>query len=162
MASKMKAKDEKPPTHGSSGSPGAKHGRSGTSLVEVIVALVLFALFIAGASRLLMAMRQTTDLSRAHYTAAHLAKNQIEQVRSTMEKLGFDTIAFQKEENTQVDDAGNWSDVGKYMRTTTIVYPHNGNPNLADIIVTVKLLDRKTLEWTAGSETVQSYIARPL
>ena len=63
-------------------SPYRRKSCAGISVVEVLVALILFAIFMAGASKLLLSNRAIADTTREHYTAVNIAKNRIELART--------------------------------------------------------------------------------
>lgn len=136
-----------------------RKSRSGTSLIETVVALFLFAVFIAGACKVMMSHRRVVDKSRAHYTAVNIAKNQIEQVRNTLSRIGFDQIYDNAESKIQVTANGEVSNIGKFRRSTEIIKVDDG---MAEIVVTVEILDQVKLKFGKESEVLRTYIARPL
>ncbi|MDF7825192.1 hypothetical protein P4B35_14305 [Pontiellaceae bacterium B12227] len=103
--------------------------------------------------------RQVTDKARAHYTAVNIAKNQIEQIRNTLTRIGYDQIFNNEEKEIQVAANGEVSNLGKFRRTTEITSVNDG---MVEIVVTVEILDRKKLKFGKESEVLRTYLARPL
>lgn len=132
--------------------------RAGVALVEALVAIMLFAIFITGAGKLLLSHRKISDMARAHYTAANIAKNRLELVRS----FEFDERPDFLENNVVVNMSGLPDSTGHYRRSTTIT---NLGINICELMVRVEILDRKTLTYNGRNETVQTimadYLARP-
>ncbi|MEN7973640.1 MAG: hypothetical protein ABFR47_07375 [Verrucomicrobiota bacterium] len=138
--------------------------RAGTTIVETLVALVLFATFIAGAVRVVMAQRQVSDKARMHYTAINIAKNRIEQVRN-MRHLDYEQIKNMDEPapgvpvNQDGDPVG--ANEGKFRRITTITPAAHNNYRL-EIRVEVKIRNPITLNFGEENEHVKSYMAKLL
>lgn len=132
--------------------------RAGVALIEALVAITIFAIFITGAGKLLLAHRKISDMARMHYTAANVAKNRLELIRS----FDFDERDEFMENNVVVNMSGLQDDAGHYRRSTTIV---NTSSNICEMTVSVEILDRKTLTFSGRNETVQTlmaeYNARP-
>jgi len=126
--------------------------RAGMSLVETLVALGIFALFITGSVKLLMAHRELGDMARAHYTAINIAKNRMEVMRT----LGFGQADDFLEEKMLVDASGLPDAEGGYRRTTQISAVSS---NLVEIAITVEIRDRKTLGFKGRNEHLTTYFA---
>lgn len=126
---------------------------SGITIVEILVAVVLLAIFMAGASKTLISHRALADITREHYTAVNIAKNRIELART------FDyTILPEFNENNQlVDLAGEPSSdtYARYRRSTVVVLTNN----VAELTVTVEIRDHKTLDFEGPEEQVKTFIA---
>ncbi|WP_372794649.1 hypothetical protein [Pontiella sp.] len=137
----------------------SNRSRSGTSLIETVVALSLLAVFIAGSCRTIVAHRKIVDKARAHYTAVNIAKNQVEQIRNTISSVGYDQIYNNAEKDIQVAYNGEVSDVGKFRRTTEVIQV---DENLTEIVITVQIINRISLEFGTEKEVLRTYIARPL
>lgn len=137
----------------------SKKSRRGTTLVETVVSLFILALFIAGSCKTIIAHRKVVDKARAHYTAVNIAKNQIEQIRNTISRIGYDQISNNAESNIQVASDGEINNLGKFMRTTEIIKIDDG---MSEIIVTVQIMDRIKLEFGKEQEVLRTFIARPL
>lgn len=130
-----------------------RHNRSGLSIVEVLVALVLFALFLAGASKALLSNRALADITREHYTAVNIAKNRTELART----FDFNTLPEFSEDQQLVDLSGEPldGDTGRYRRTTVVALTNN----VAELTVTVEIRNHKTLEFEGSQEQIKTFIA---
>lgn len=136
-----------------------RNSREGTTIVETIVALVLFAMFITGATKVLMSHRQLTDKSRAHYIAINITKNRIEQVRN-MRRADYEQIGNMMESDTLVNAKSEITPNGKFRRTTKIhTTPVLG---LLEIDVTVEIKNPITLQFSGENEHLKSYMAKLL
>jgi type II secretory pathway pseudopilin PulG len=135
--------------------PAAIAGRTGMTVVETIVALTIFAVFMTGACKLLMSHRRVTDMARAHYTAINIAKNRLELVRT----FDFEQVNNFEESRVVVDESGIPSPIGNYRRTTVI---DNVSSNLVQLTVTVDLRNRRTLAFTPSKEVLSVYFAQYL
>ena len=126
--------------------------RAGVTIVEVLVALVLFALFIAGAGKVLLSNRSLADVTREHYTAVNIAKNRIELART----ISFGELPDFYENNLLVDLSGDplTGNTGRYRRSTDVVLTNN----VAELTVTVEIRDHRTLLFDS-EEQVKSFIA---
>lgn len=129
--------------------------RRGMTIIEVLVAMSLFAMFIVGASSLMLMVRKLSDVSRSHYQAVNIAKNRIEQVRN-LRRADYNQIPMAVENGVRVDDRGEPSPTGKFRRTTIIT---EKTPNLIEIGVRVDILNRNTLTFDGEHEFLQSFIA---
>ena len=133
----------------------------GATVVEAIVALVIFATFIAGATQVILAHRQLSDKARAHYTAINLAKNHVEQVRN-MRRADYAQILAMTENGVQVNAEGDPDSTnGKFRRTTTITVGTNNIYRL-EIEVMVEIKNPITLAFEGENEHVKSYMAHLL
>lgn len=126
--------------------------RAGSTLIEALVAMSIFAVFIAGTSQLLVSYRSILDLARSHYTAANIAKNRMELVRT----FDFDQIPQLTETGITVNDSGIPSVLGHFRRSTTI---STLNTNLYELAITVQVQDRKTLAFDDSGETLSTFIS---
>ena len=146
------------PTSGASAIPAVSptcRKRSGTTLVEALMAIAIFAVFVTGTCKLLVSHRQLLDLSRDRYTAANIAKNRMELVRT----FDFDQIPKLNESTLRVDDSGIPDNAGHFRRTTTVT---SVSSNLCELVVTVEIQNRKTLAFSGVDETVTTYVAKHL
>jgi len=125
---------------------------AGIVMVEALISLVLFAIFITGGCKLLLAHRQVTDMARAHYAAANIAKNHLELIRS----FDYSQRGDFAETDVLVNEAGLTDNNGKFRRHT--VYS-SVSSNIIEIAVTVEIMDRKTLSFSGRGETLKSYYA---
>ena len=128
--------------------------RAGTTIVETIVALTIFAVFIAGASKMLLSHRGIADVTREHYTAVNIAKNRVELART----FSFDALPGFVESDVLVDAFGDPTavGVGNYRRSTAINLVTN---NLVQLIVTVDIRNHKTWAFEGASQEVESFIS---
>jgi hypothetical protein len=129
----------------------AMGSKSGLTLVETIVSLALFALFIGGVCGLLNLVRELSDNARDHYMAANLAKNRIERAK----EFGYENVPLFVESNVRLDEEGEPDTDGRFRRTTAVTMP---SPNLYQLVVTVDILDRRSLSFDGEQETVETYI----
>ena len=129
------------------------------SITETLIALAIFAIFIAGAGRVILAHRKLTDKARMHYIAVNIAKNQIEQVRN-MRRSDYDQISSMEEIDIPVDEDGVPDTSGVYRRTTTI--STTSVPDLHDVEVTVEMMNPITLQFEGEEEQVKSFMAKLL
>jgi len=130
------------------------HGRRGMTLVEAVVAMAVFSLWLAGACRLVVMSKELSDRARANYTAVNLCKNRMERAKA----LGFNDLNLFTENQVVVDHNGNPSASGRYRRTTS-VYTANTNLNLKAIAVTVEIKNRLTSRFDGLNEQLVSYIS---
>ena len=138
----------------------SKKLREGGTIVEVIVALVLFATFIAGAVKVILAQRQLSDKARAHYTAINLCKNQIELIRN-LRRSDYDQLLAMEEAGVRVNAEGIKDENGKFKRFTTIT-PDPNNDYRLEAAITVKIINPITLEFGNENEHLTSYISKQL
>lgn len=134
-----------------------EHGRkcAGMTLVEALVAIAVFAVFMTGASKILMSHRKVTDMARSHYVAINIAKNRMELVRT----FGFDHVHEFLEDKVLVNANGLPSTEGDYRRTTQI---SNISVNLVELFITIDIRNRKSLEFSGEQELLTTYIANYL
>jgi type II secretory pathway pseudopilin PulG len=130
-------------------------GRAGMTVIETVVALVIFALFTTGACKLLMSHRRVTDMARDHYTAINIAKNRLELVRT----FHFGQVDKFLEDDVIVDASGVPDMLGNYRRTTAV---SNVSSNLLELTVTVDIRNRRTLAFNPANQQLSTYFARYL
>lgn len=126
--------------------------RSGVGLIEVVVALFIFAATVTGMCGLVLILRESSDRARDHYVAVNLAKNRLERAKS----FGFSQLSMFAENQIRVNNMGVQTPNGEYRRTTLIT---NVNPTLTEIRVTVEIRNRETWEFVPGEEDIRSYVA---
>ena len=133
---------------------GKNKKRAGTTIVETIVALTIFAGFMAGASKFLLSHRAVADVTREHYTAVNIAKNRIELART----FSFEALSGFDEYEVLVDAFGEPTedDAGNYRRSTEIDMVTN---NLVELTITVDIRNHKTWEFEGASQEVKSFIS---
>lgn len=124
----------------------------GISLVEVIVALLILAISVAGLCRLVVVGRKGTDMGRSHYTAINIAKNRLERVKT----FEYAQLALFNESDTVVNTSGVADSLGDYRRTTTV---SDVKSNLREVVVTVEIRDRSSRTFDGEEEEVRTYVA---
>jgi type II secretory pathway pseudopilin PulG len=129
--------------------------REGIVIVEMLVALVVFAIFVAGACKLLVSHRQMSDMARAHYTAVNIAKNRLELVRS----FEFGQVDGFLEDKVEVDASGAPAELADYRRSTSVI---GVSSNIYELAVTVEIRDRKTLQFSGRQEELTTFFAEYL
>ncbi|MFC1496928.1 prepilin-type N-terminal cleavage/methylation domain-containing protein [Verrucomicrobiota bacterium] len=128
--------------------------RDGMTILEVMIAVAIFAICVAGMCALIQNGRALSDLSRDHYVAANIAKNRLERVRT----FDFDQLTEFIEVHTPVDVSGNDVSGSDYrFRRTTFV--SNVTVNLREVTVGVGIRNRVSLEFEGAGETIQSLFA---
>ena len=129
---------------------------AGTTLIEAVVALSLFAVFMTGTCKLLVSHRKILDMASDRYTSANIAKNRLELVRT----FGFEQIPDFNELAVTVDSSGIPSQqLGNFSRTTTITTIHT---NLYELAINVKIRNRRTLAFDNAGETINTYVSKHL
>ena len=126
--------------------------RSGVSLIEVVVALMIFSLCISGFCSVAMQSRQLSDLSRDHYIAVNMARSRFERARS----FDYEQLHLFEEGATVVDKDGTPESNGRFRRSTVV---SNVTPQLSEMVVTVDILNRMTLEFDGEKERLNMYFA---
>ena len=124
------------------------------TLIELLVAMSVLAIFTIGAAKMITMITRNTDTARQHYQAINLAKDRVERART----LPFSTIEELTEgaPGTRIDNMGYTDQYGLFQRQTAINTVTNG---LKEITVSVWLLNRKTHRFDGIPQTLQSYIA---
>jgi len=123
--------------------------------VEALLALTLFAGFTMGAAKLLVVNRKLLDMARARYTAANIAKNRMELVRT----FDFAQILELNETAITVDAKGIPLEEGYFRRVTDVSLLAT---NLCELAITVEVKNRKTLAFDTEGETITTYVAKHL
>jgi len=126
--------------------------RAGTTLVEVVVGLFIFGLFVAGMCRLLVLVNESADRARDHYVAVNIAKNRIERARA----FDFNQLTSVFTENNVLVDVNGQPAVDTNFRRSTQITP--AGTNLVEMVVTVDIRNRKTWAFNGPSEQVRTYI----
>lgn len=137
------------------GKPDKSKSRAGVALVESLVALMVFALFVTGACKLLMSHKEISDMTRAHYTAVNIAKNRLELVRT----FEFEQMDSFLESQVLVDSSGVPDREGNYRRTTAV---NMVDTNLMELVITVEIRDRVSLSFNGPNETLTTFFAEYL
>ncbi len=116
----------------------------GFTLVEVMVALVLVVLVLAGAYGLVVQAEMLSTVARNHYVAIAIGKNRLERARN----FQYASLSLLTESDVQVDDNGAPDTTGRFKRTTAV--NTNYAAGLTEVVVTVKIKNVQT--GTFGSE----------
>ena len=104
--------------------------RAGFTLMEVMMASIIFLIASLGFSFGLIAALKTQHMSSSHYTAVTIARNRIQRARS----LNYDSVGLLSETEIRVDGFGLQSSSGLYFRTTSV---SNYAVNCVELIVGV-------------------------
>jgi prepilin-type N-terminal cleavage/methylation domain-containing protein len=131
-------------------------GKAGMTLVEVMVALALLGIGLAGGYYAISAAMQARRFAHDHYIAALIANNQVERAKN----LPFVQLILLSENNFRVDDLGQASQDGRYYRSTTITTPWNANTNLAQVSVSVRVPHPRLQASDGGTTTVATLLRR--
>jgi Tfp pilus assembly protein PilV len=129
--------------------------RAGTTMLEALIAMTIFAIFTTGACKLLVSHRTMLDMARDHYTAANIAKNRMELLRT----FNFEQIPALNEKAIRTDENGIPSALGHFSRSTTV---STLNTNIYELAITVKVQNRRTLAFDVAEQTLNTYIAKRL
>lgn len=127
-----------------------KKTRSGITLVESVVAVCLFGLFIAGACQLVVSAKQTADRARKRYAAVNMARNRIERLNT----YPFDEMDMAIEHKLVVGDQGIFDPQGDFQ-VTTEVSPVTDKLKL--ITVTVAIRHGVTRKFDKEKQVVVTY-----
>ena len=130
-------------------------GSAGTSIIEVMIALAVFAVFAVGTCKLLIAQRKVLDMARDHYVAANLAKSRMELART----FDFEQLPELAESQILMDESGVPSVYGNFRRTTQITALRS---NLYEMAIVVDIKNRNTLEFAPGEQTINTYVSKRL
>lgn len=133
-------------------SPRKRADLKGLTLIETVIALVIFAICIGGFCALVSQVRQAADMARDRYIAVNLAKNRLERARS----FEFDQLHLFEENGVVMNESGTPTTTGNFRRTTTI---SNITDILCELVINVEVRNRITRAFEADAETVSSYIA---
>lgn len=92
-------------------------GKSGMTMLELLIAMALFAIIMTAAFPLVDQMLARFQMARDHYVAASLCQGRIERARA----VPYVDLRMMAEEGVRTDDYGNLSEPdGRFRRTTTI------------------------------------------
>ncbi len=106
---------------------------AGFTFVEIMVALAILALGMAGVYRVLLMAMQSRQAAQYHYTAAIIANNRVEFAKN----LPLGNMGLLVESWVAVDELGLTDINGDFRRSTTIENTLHGDPDLTRIAVTV-------------------------
>ena len=131
--------------------PPLRGWRGGFTLVETIMAIMIFAICISGICKLVLITRESSDRARSHYSAVNIGKNRLELARV----FPFAQLDQFAENQVVVDGGGSPSASGEFRRTTAV---SNVTATLKEMAVTVEIRNRVTLRFEGVSEAVRTYI----
>lgn len=139
------------------GGPARKRSlRAGMTLVETVVALLVFGICVAGLTSLVLTGRELSNKARDHYTAINIAKNRIELARAyDFERIGD----FRESVPRDVNEDGSYSGNGNFRRSTLVA---TVSTNLVRMSVIVGIRNRRTLAFSGEAESNNTYVARDL
>lgn len=106
----------------------------GFTFVEVVVAMGLLALVLAGSFGLITGAMRVRQASHDYYAAILIANNRLERAKS----VTFDNIPLLAETEVKVDEIGTPVLDGRFLRTTEVEANWNGTPTLTRVSVTVR------------------------
>ena len=124
--------------------------QQGMTLVEVVLALVVLSLVMAGSYLLVSRAAATSRAARDHYVAAVIAKDRLERARN----FAYDDLHLLAEDDVVVDDTGLPDPEGNFRRTTIV--NTNYASGLTKIEVIVEVRNQRTGDFTGGQESVAS------
>lgn len=122
------------------------------TLVETMMALLIFAICIAGICQLMLITGQASDRARDQYIAANIARNRLERAHT----FPFGQLYTLAESNVVVDENGAALDSGLFRRTSVV---SNVTSALIEFTVTVQVRDRVKRTFTTASQTAQTLLA---
>ena len=125
---------------------------AGMTLVEVVIAVSIFSMCMAGVCSLILQSRRVSNRARAHYVAINIAKNRLEMART----YDYSLLDLFIESNIVVDKNGILVNDGDFRRTTTVTEIKS---NLTEMVIMVEIRNRNTWDFSGEEETVQSYFA---
>lgn len=128
--------------------------RAGFTLVEVVVALALLAIGMAGGYYAVTGAMQARKFAHDVYVGTLLANNWIEHAKT----LPFAQLTDLRETGVAIDEDGNVDPDGRYRRTTEVTTTWDGDPNLAG--VTVRVLVPLVRSTGVSTQTVSSLLRR--
>lgn len=126
------------------------------TIIEGMVALFVFGLFVASACRLIIVSREAVGRSADHYTAISLAKNRLERIQA------FDFLILDQcvQTNYYMDRFGNSADTATApFRSHTSI--STVTTNLKHVVVNVEIRNRVTRTFDGDHEEIVTYLSQP-
>jgi type II secretion system protein I len=105
----------------------------GFTFIEIVVAMAILALAMAGTFRMMSVSMQTRQVAQNHYVATVMANNRIERAKN----LAFGELSLLAETEVAVDSLGTPDPDGRYLRSTLIQPNFDSQTNLTRITVTI-------------------------
>jgi prepilin-type N-terminal cleavage/methylation domain-containing protein len=131
-----------------------RSAQDGFTLVEVMVAVVVLAIFMIGCFLAVTGALWMNQSARDHYVAVQLANARLERARN----IQYASLA-QLVENQVVMDANSTPNPnGQYRRTTTV--NANYGSNLTEFVIQVDIRNRKTSQFDSVNETLATVLPR--
>lgn len=130
--------------------------KNGFTLVEVVIALLLVVVVLAGAYLLIVHAARLTRMARDHYIAINIAKNRLERARN----FQYSDLYLLQESNMIVDENGAPGENGRFNRSTEVIT--NYAPNLTQINVTVRIRSRRNNQFGTEQERISTLFTRYL
>jgi len=123
-------------------------------LVETIVTLMLLAMIMAGAIKLISVATRVTQAARHRYVAATLAKNRLERARN----FQYGDLPLLAENAVVVDDNGvpnlnGWFSRSTQVDTNYITVAGGSSVTNTKVTTTVKIKNVFTGQFSSGSNT---------
>lgn len=137
----------------SAATEGCDSDRRGMTIVEVLVALVLLAVFFAAAAQLVTSSRRSADMAREYQQAVGMADDRIERIKT----FDYDQLLLIAEDNVRVDEYGDANPEGQFLRNTEVVTFTNGL--CREVSVTVQVLNRKSRRFDTPGVTLRTLVA---
>ncbi|MCX6995921.1 MAG: prepilin-type N-terminal cleavage/methylation domain-containing protein [Kiritimatiellaeota bacterium] len=125
----------------------------GFTLLEVMIAVFILFMFMAGAYRVVTQMMWVNQSARDHYVAISLAFNRVERIRNLTDV----DPSLMVESQVVITENGAPSANGNYRRTTTVT--HLGT-NLTAVLCQVDIRNRKNQAFDGKNETLNTVLNR--
>lgn len=126
----------------------------GFTFTEVMVAVLILGVFIAGAYKMVSGALWINQAARDHYVAIHLANSRLERARN----LQYSSLYQLVENQLVMDEHGTPGVNGNFRRTTTV--NANYGSNLTEFVVQVDIRNRRTLQFAGVNEKLSSVLPR--
>lgn len=126
-----------------------KGGMRGVSVVEVLVALTLVAILLAGIYPLITQSHFSMRRGRDHYLAVSIGLATLEMAR----KHDYSLLPRMAEAQRLINDQGNYDSGGRFRRTI-IVRPNTPLAGLTEMEVRIDIRDRRSGAFEGAAETL--------
>ncbi len=123
------------------------------TIVEVLVALVLLAIFFAGATQVVVSSRKSADMARSLHQAVSMADDRIERIKT----FEYDQLPLIQETDVQINEYGEADADGMFLRNTSVTTATNGL--YREVSVSVQVMNRRTRQFDTPGRTLQTLIA---
>jgi len=120
------------------------------TLVEVVIAIAVLALVMAGSYALVSRSAALSRAARNHYVATMIAFNRLERAKN----FEYDDLPLMAESEVLVNDNGVPDTEGDFRRTTTV--NTNYAPNLTKIEVKVDIRNMRSGNFEGEQEKIAS------